>query len=105
MKLYQNRTVILGRTHRDAHHALSHDVFRDDLDRPIIVCSDSHEVTISGTLAGASIQTVYTTDVAHRGKNYELAVRLLLNRLQANPSQSVAVYILNNDGTVSKALW
>ena len=104
MKLYQNRTAVLGSTYRDAHHALSHDVFRDDLDRPIIVCSDSHELTISGTLAGTSIQTVYITNVAHRGKNYELARDLLLKRLQANPSGS-AVYILNNDGTVTKALW
>jgi hypothetical protein len=76
------RFAILGHTHSDAHQISRGPLFRDSLDHPVLIGTESHLLNIEGSVAGMHIATVYVGPLAHRGANYE-AARAALQRCLA----------------------
>lgn len=75
------RFAILGRTHADAHQISRGPAFRDSLDHPVLVGTESHPLNIEGSLAGIPLTTVYVGPDAHRGTNYGVAYDTLRRNL------------------------
>lgn len=73
MKLHQNRGVILGITPADAAHYSEHAV-EDEI---ALVGSAQLSLTITGSVAGMHVRTVYVTPRASLGANYEVAMEAL----------------------------
>lgn len=88
-KLHQNRGVILGLTPRDAavhsHHA--------EEDEVTFIGSSQLSLTISGSVGGMHIRTVYVTPHAATGLNYEKALEVLKRCLHKSHNGDRIVFL------------